>query len=115
MEKMPETLTVEQAANYLQAPRSTIYRHLRDGKLVASKVGRTYRILKGSLNLLLWTTPLKRNLAIREYTDDEVAGFLREDRLDDETRHIVKHFTRRMDEREAGQLGDALSKQTPTS
>lgn len=35
----PEILTPEQVAAYLQIDRETVYRYIRDGKLVASKLG----------------------------------------------------------------------------
>ncbi|KKK66328.1 hypothetical protein LCGC14_2965220, partial [marine sediment metagenome] len=43
MEQTREVLTPEQAAEYLQVNRETIYRYIRQGKLAASKLGRTYR------------------------------------------------------------------------
>ena len=45
-EKFPEVLTPEQAADYLQVNRETIYRYIRDGKLIASKLGRTLSCTK---------------------------------------------------------------------
>lgn len=52
----PEILTPEQVAAYLQIDCETVYRYIRDSKLVASKLGRTYRIPKRSIDLLLWAT-----------------------------------------------------------
>src|SRR4051812_44523441 len=49
-----DLLTPEQAAEYLQVHRETIYRYIRGGQLIASRLGRTYRIPKQSLDLLLW-------------------------------------------------------------
>ena len=37
-------LTPEQAADYLQVNRETIYRYIRDGKLAASRLGCGYRV-----------------------------------------------------------------------
>lgn len=51
-----EIMTPDQAADYLQVSRETIYRYIREGKLTASKLGRSYRISKPSLDLLLWAT-----------------------------------------------------------
>ncbi len=45
-EQIRDVLTPEQAADYLQVNRETIYRYIREGKLVASKLGRTYRVPK---------------------------------------------------------------------
>lgn len=35
---------------------TTVYRYIKEGKLVASKLGRTYRILKEDVDLLLALT-----------------------------------------------------------
>ncbi|MCX6020162.1 MAG: helix-turn-helix domain-containing protein [Chloroflexi bacterium] len=94
MESLPEILTPEQAAEYLQISRAAVYRLIRDGKLAANKLGRAYRIPRGNLELLLWTTPVRPDLRLREYTAEEIAGFLEDDRLDDETREIADRFWR---------------------
>ena len=39
MENIREILTPEQAADYLQINRETVYRYIRSGKLVASPLG----------------------------------------------------------------------------
>ena len=57
-----EVLTPDQAADYLQVNRETIYRYIREGKLVASKLGRTYRVPKRSLELLLWATRTREDI-----------------------------------------------------
>ena len=76
MEQIREVLTPEQAAEYLQVNRETIYRYIRQGKLVASKLGRTYRVPRRSLDLLLWATRTRDDITLREYTGDEMAEFL---------------------------------------
>jgi len=38
----PEIMTPEQAAEYLQVSRETVYRYIRQGKLAASRLGRSY-------------------------------------------------------------------------
>ena len=93
MEPTREVLTPEQAAEYLQVNRETIYRYIRQGKLVASKLGRTYRVPKRNLELLLWATRTRDDINLRDYTDDEIAGFLAEDELDEEAEEISKHLT----------------------
>ncbi len=80
------------AADYLQLDRETIYRYIRQGKLVASKLGRAYRIPKRTLDLLLWTTRTRQDITLREYTGEEVADFLRADELDHEAQEITKRF-----------------------
>lgn len=92
LEQMREVLTPEQAANYLQVNRETIYRYIREGKLAASKLGRTYRLPKRSLDLLLWTARTRDDIALREYTGSEIAQFIEADRLDEETQEIVTRF-----------------------
>ena len=85
-------LTPDQAADYLQVDRETIYRYIRQGKLVASKLGRAYRIPRRSLELLLWTTRTRQDITLREYTGQEVADFLRADELDQEAREITRRI-----------------------
>ena len=84
-----EMLTAEQAAEYLQVGRETIYRYIRQGKLVATKLGRAYRIPRQSVDLLLWTTRTRPDVTLRDYTGTEVTEFLDADRLDEETRAIA--------------------------
>lgn len=92
LEQTREIFTPEQAAEYLQVNRETIYRYIRDGKLVASKLGRTYRVPKRSLDLLLWATRTRQDVTLREYTGEEIDGFLAADRLDEEAQAVVKRF-----------------------
>jgi len=93
MDVRREIFTPEQAAEYLQVERETIYRYIRQGKLVASKLGRTYRIPRGSIDLLLWATRTREDITLREYTGREVAEFIKADELDDEAKEIAKRFT----------------------
>ncbi len=92
LETKRDILTPDQAADYLQIDRETIYRYIRQGKLVASKLGRAYRIPRRSLELLLWTTRTRQDITLREYTGQEVADFLRADALDEEAQEITKQF-----------------------
>jgi len=92
MEQIRDIFTPDQAAEYLQVDRETIYRYIRQGKLVASKLGRTYRIPKGSIDLLLWATRTREDITLREYTGSEIAEFLRADELDEEAREIAERF-----------------------
>jgi excisionase family DNA binding protein len=87
-----EVFTPEQAADYLQVNRETIYRYIRDGKLVASKLGRAYRVPRRSLELLLWATRTREDITLREYTGEEIEGFLTADRLDEEAQAVVSRF-----------------------
>jgi len=92
MEQKREIFTPEQAATYLQVDKETIYRYIRQGKLVASKLGRKYRIPKGSIDLLLWATRTREDITLREYTGSEIATFIRSDELDEEAREIAERF-----------------------
>ena len=91
-EQMRDVLTPEQAADYLQVNRETIYRYIREGKLVASKLGRTYRVPKRSLELLLWATRTREDITLREYTGAEIAEFMQTDQLDAEAQEIADRF-----------------------
>lgn len=93
MQPTREVLTPAQAAEYLQVNRETIYRYIRQGKLAASKLGRTYRVPKRSLELLLWATRTRDDISLRDYTGDEITGFLAEDVLDEEAEEISRRFT----------------------
>jgi len=94
MERAREIMTPDQAAEYLQIDRETIYRYIRQGKLVASKLGRTYRIPRRSLDLLLWATRTRQDLTLREYSGEEIAEFMRADELDEEAREVAKRFSK---------------------
>jgi excisionase family DNA binding protein len=87
----PEIMTPEQAAEYLQVSRETVYRYIRQGKLIASRLGRSYRVQKRNLDLLLWESRTEQ-MPLRQYTPEEVEAFLREDELDAKQAQIVKRF-----------------------
>jgi excisionase family DNA binding protein len=56
MEAVKEIMTPEQVAEYLQLNKETVYRYIREGKLVASRLGRSYRIPKANVDLFLLAT-----------------------------------------------------------
>ena len=91
-EQIREVMTPEQAADYLQVNRETVYRYIREGKLVASRLGRAYRLPKRSLDLLLWATRTREDITLREYTGAEIAGFIEADQVDEETQEIFTRF-----------------------
>lgn len=62
------------------------------GKLVASKLGRTYRVPKRSLELLLRATRTREDITLHEYTGAEIAQFMQADQLDQETQEIADRF-----------------------
>ncbi len=90
--QVPDILTPDQASEYLQVDRETIYRYIREGKLVASKLGRSYRIPKRSIDLLLWNTRTRDDITLREYTGQEIAEFMATDQLDSESQAIIKRL-----------------------
>lgn len=48
-----EVLTVEQAAEYLQIHKVTVYKYIRNGVLPAAKLGKVYRIYRRDLEALM--------------------------------------------------------------
>lgn len=48
-----EVLTVEQAAEYLQMHKATVYKYIRAGLLPAARLGKIYRIARRDLEALL--------------------------------------------------------------
>lgn len=48
-----ELLTVEQAAEYLQVHKVTVYKYIRLGWLPAAKLGKVYRIFRRDVEELL--------------------------------------------------------------
>lgn len=91
-ERTRDIMTPDQAADYLQVNRETIYRYIREGKLTASKLGRAYRIPRASLDLLLWATRTRADVTLRQYTGRQVEQFLKDDQLDEQARKIADRF-----------------------
>ena len=58
-----ELLTVDAAAGLLQLHPKTVLRFIRDGRLRATKVGRSYRILRSDLRALTGVEPASRGRA----------------------------------------------------
>ena len=50
-----EILTVEQAAEYLQIHKVTVYKYIHSGLLPAAKLGKVYRIYRKDVEVLLDT------------------------------------------------------------
>ncbi len=48
-----EVLTVEQAAEYLQMHKGTVYRYIREGLLPAVRLGKVYRLLRWDVDAFL--------------------------------------------------------------
>src|SRR6266568_1842362 len=92
MENNKEIMTPDQAADYLQLNRETIYRYIREGKLVASRLGRSYRIPKRSLDLLMWSTSTIPGFTPREYTKEQIEQFIKDDQLTPDQQEIFDRF-----------------------
>jgi excisionase family DNA binding protein len=48
-----EILTVEQAADFLQVHKITVYRYIREGRLPAVKLGKLYRLFSRDVEAFL--------------------------------------------------------------
>jgi excisionase family DNA binding protein len=92
VEHLPEIMTPEQAADYLQVNRETIYRYIRDGRLFASKLGRVYRIPRRSVELLLWSSRTRADIPLRDYSPEDIEQFLGDDQLDDRALSVAQRF-----------------------
>ena len=84
-----EVLTPQEVAAYLRITLDTVYRYIREGKLVASRLGRYYRIPKDNVELFLLLTSTAGGARMRTFSRQEVAEWLEEDRIDGETRAIA--------------------------
>jgi excisionase family DNA binding protein len=86
----PSIMTPKQAAEYLQVSRGTVYSYIRQGKLVASRLGRSYRVPKRNLDLVLWENRTSQ-MPLRQYTPQVVQAFLRDDELDATAAQIAQN------------------------
>lgn len=64
-EKPSDVLTIEELANYLKIPKSTLYKLVREGKVPSQKVGRHWRFRKKAID---------RWLENRRSDDDETGS-----------------------------------------
>jgi excisionase family DNA binding protein len=101
MERERDILTPDQVAEYLQVNRETVYRYIRNGKLPASRLGRSYRITRRNVDVLLRATTTTPDLPPRIYSDEEIDEFIQTDQLDDEAREIANRFAEAMQRRSA--------------
>ncbi len=86
-----DLLTPQEVADYLQPP-DTIYRYIREGKLVASNLGRQYRITKKNLDLFLMATSTGGDARMRTFPRERVTAWLEEDQIEEKTREIGQAF-----------------------
>ena len=94
MSTLEETrdMTPEQASRYLRVSRETIYRYIRQGKLAATRRGRTYRIARQDLDLLCRIPRSQRDVPLRTYSREEIEDFVLADRLDSTAREVARRF-----------------------
>ena len=74
MSLIEDVLTPQEAAEYLQLAPETVYRYIRQGKLIASKLGRQYRIPKENVELFLLVTSTAGEAQLRTFSEAEIAG-----------------------------------------
>ena len=86
MDLTRDVLTPHEVAETLQITPDTVYRSIREGRLVASKLGRHYRITKETVELFLLVTATFGGARMRTYTGEEIAAWIEEDEIDDGTR-----------------------------
>lgn len=91
-QQLGDLFTPEQAADYLQVNRETVYRYIREGKLIASRLGRTYRIPRTSIEMFLWAARTREDVTLREYSGREIEEFIKRDHLDERARSIANRF-----------------------
>ena len=91
-EQAREIMAPEQAADYLQVDRETIYRYIRDGKLPASRLGRTFRIPRASIETLFCATRSRGDIRLREFSREQIERFIEDDKLPPEADTIVRRF-----------------------
>src|SRR6266508_3709607 len=90
--RSPEIMTPDQAADFLQVDRETVYRYIRSGKLDASKLGRSYRIPRSSIELLLLATRTRPYVRLRQYTAEQIDGFMARDALTGDAEKVARRF-----------------------
>lgn len=92
MEEVREMLTPQQAAEYLQVDQKTIYRYIKQGKILASRLGRRYRIPRRSIVRLLWTNRTKGDVGPHEYADEGMADSLPGDKFGMNAQEATQRF-----------------------
>jgi excisionase family DNA binding protein len=83
-----DILTPQEVAEYLQITPDTVYRYIREGKLVASKLGRHYRIPKENVELFLLVTSTAGGAQLRTFSREEILEWLEEDEITESTRSV---------------------------
>ena len=87
-----DVLTPQEVAEYLQLAPDTVYRYIREGKLVASKMGRHYRIQKENVELFLLATSVAGDARMRTFSGQQLEEWLEADRIDEGIRAVGREF-----------------------
>jgi len=69
-----------------------VYRYIRRGKLAASRLGRTYRIRRESVDRLLLVTRSPASISVRRYSKAQLMTFVQDDQLDEATGALADRF-----------------------
>ena len=77
-----EVFTPEQVAKYMQINMVTIYKNIKEGKLLAFKIGKQYRITAESINLFIAENSTPRGIKLRRFTSEQIDEFLNLDGAD---------------------------------
>jgi excisionase family DNA binding protein len=100
-DKVQGFLTPEQAAEYLQVNRETIYRYIRGGKLLAVRLGRSYRIPRVTLDALIWSNSTRPDISLRMYSAEQIEQFIVDDQLTTSAKEITIELDRIMETKSA--------------
>ena len=93
---LPEVLTPEQVADYLQLDKETIYRLIRDRKLAATRIGRAYRIPRADLDAFMLANSTRPE--VRKALWDRVLAYA-EQHPDLDSDELLEELERADDER----------------
>lgn len=90
---LADMLTPEEVAEYLRVTPATVYSSIRQGRLVAFRVGQQYRISRENLDLFLLSNATAQP-PLRIFNEDDVERFLDADHIDESIREIGQNLLR---------------------
>jgi excisionase family DNA binding protein len=77
-----EIFTPDQVAEYMQINLVTIYKNIKEGRLLAFKIGKQYRITAESINLFIAENSTPRGIQLRKFSNEQIDEFLNLDGVD---------------------------------
>ncbi|AFV10552.1 excisionase-like protein [Thermacetogenium phaeum DSM 12270] len=92
---MKRLLTPEEAAELLAVSPKSVRKWLWQGKLKGVRVGRLWRIRESDLEAFLEDRSFQKSLPQREYTRQEIRGFLKADKIAPEVARQVERLLNR--------------------